>query len=131
MSDTENGTWNQYQKLVLKLLEQHDEKLEALRKQLSDTASDKAVIYENINSLKEDVDFLLGVIRDGSAGITPVITRMDHIESEIKILKEVEIKRADELKSLKDYKRALFISIVGILASVAWSILEKFILIGK
>ena len=131
MSDTENGTWNQYQKLVLKLLEQHDEKLEALRKQLSDTASDKAVIYENINSLKEDVDFLLGVIRDGSAGITPVITRMDHIESEIKILKEVEIKRADELKSLKDYTRALFISIVGILASVAWSILEKFILVGK
>jgi hypothetical protein len=131
MSETGNGTWNQYQKLVLHILEQHDEKLEALRKQLSETASDKVVISENINSLKEDVNFLLGVIRDGATmGITPILTRVDTIEGDIRSLKDLEAKRADEHKSLKDYKRALFISILGILASIGWSIIEKLVIMA-
>ena len=131
MLGEENGSWTQYQKLVLKLLEQHDEKLEALRKQLATSVNDRVVITENINSMKEDITFLLGLIRDGSIGVTPILTKIDHIETELKTLKEQEANRAKEINDIKSYKRALFLSILGILASVGWDILQRLVLAGK
>jgi hypothetical protein len=131
MPEADNGSWTQYQKLVLKLLEQHDEKLETLRKQLADSASDKAVISENITSMKEDIDCLLGLIRDGSMGSIPIITRVASIEADLYTLKQENLAKAKETIGLIAYKRALFVSIMGIIAAVGWDIIRMIFMAGK
>lgn len=129
-----NGTWAEYQKLVLKLLEQHDEKLEALRQQLANSRNDEATLVENINSLKSDVHFLLGVVRDGAAGSVSLLSRLEAIDHDIKALKQVE---ADRILTKKDddtnivaWKRALFIAIMGILLNIGWGVIQT-IYLGK
>lgn len=120
----ESGTWAQYQKLVLKLLEQHDEKLEALRKQYSEIDSEKAADKKYISSLKGDVDLLLTLIRDGTSNVRPLLSRLENIERELKVLQDLEVTKSKELNDIRGYKRALFISIMGILATIGWDILQ-------
>jgi hypothetical protein len=128
------GTWTQYQKLVLKLLEQHDEKLESLRRQLADSEHDKTILEENFNSLKQDVDFLLTIVRDGSSGSISLLSRLESIDYEIRALKKCEEDRNSTQKSDKDnlvaWKRALFIAIMGILLNIGWGLVQT-IYIGR
>lgn len=123
-----SGTWTQYQKLVLKLLEQHDEKLEALRQQLADSVNDRAAISENITSLKVDINFLLALVRDGSAGSVSILSRLDAFDHDIKALKQGEADRTvaqnTEANNIMAWKRALFIAIIGILLNVGWDVIQ-------
>lgn len=123
----EGGSWAEYQKLVLKLLEQHDEKLEELSLKLINADSDHALHRETIESLKKDTSFLLGLVRDGLSGSESIIQRINALEKELANLKRMEQKVERDTLDARAYKRALSISILGICASVIWDIVSKLI----
>lgn len=123
----EGGSWAEYQKLVLKLLEQHDEKLEELSSKLANADSDHALLKETIESLKKDTAFLLGLVRDGLTGSESIIQRINALERDQAIFKKMEQKVERDTLDARAYKRALSISILGIFASVIWDIVTKLI----
>lgn len=131
MEELEGGSWTQYQKLVLKLLEQHDEKLDTLRIQLSESKGDSGSIRESISSMKQDIDILLNLVRDGSPGVASILTRIDHLEGGLSNLKSNDEQKKKDVKEIQNYRRALFISVMGILATVIWSLVQRFYLEGK
>jgi hypothetical protein len=128
MPAEDNGSLTQYHKLILQLLEQHDQKLDDLRNQIADTGDKRAVILEQISSMKNDITILFGLIRDGSLGVTPVLTRIDHLETSIKSILEVEQNKVKTKNDTLNYRRALFISLLATAATIAWSIFQAVIL---
>lgn len=127
--ENESGSWTQYQKLVLRLLEQHDEKLEELRVKLSDSKQDRVYLKESLSSMKEDIVILFQLVRDGTPHVSSTLSRVDHLEADVKDFKDKEVVREKEKSDLQSYKRALFIAIIGVMASTGWEILHM--LLGK
>lgn len=123
----ENGTWTQYQKLVLKLLEQHDEKLEILVNQLREDEADRAGIHNSIDSLKEDLDKvekLLSSLEESSSKQQRQLERLEH-EANLSRLHQKE--QADEKKELKKYKQGFLVAIAGSAITVIWEIAKHFL----
>jgi septal ring factor EnvC (AmiA/AmiB activator) len=123
----ETGSWASYQKLVLKLLEQHDEKLEQLSKQLNESDTDRARIHISILALKEDMELLKGVIRESSAISAPFATRLDRLEIRVNDLLKLEGNKQKESNETRNYRRGIIAAIVGSSLSIIWSIIEVFL----
>lgn len=126
-SMAESGSWTQYQKLVLRLLEEHDKKLEALQEQINSSSQEKTVIAENIKVLKDEVNLLLDLVRDGSVSAPAILSRIDSIENQVQALKQIEVDRKAELTSLKTWKRSMIIAVTGVVLSVGWDIIQYFL----
>ncbi len=124
----EAGSWAQYQKLVLKLLEQHDEKLEELFKQLKEADSDRATIHVSLASLKEDTELLMSLIRDHekSSGHGQTIMRLEKLELKVQELSNAETLRTEESKEVQKYKRGMFTAVAGTIIAVGWDLIQHF-----
>lgn len=138
MLDEQEGTWAQYQKLVLKLLEQHDEKIESLSKQLAEAASNSgansSVVKEKISSLREDVTMLLELVREGNSSKPSILTRIDRLDKNIttlnKDVSDLQSHNAEERLEKKDllgFKRTVLVTIIGVLCTVAWNLIQYFL----
>jgi len=120
-----NGSWSQYQKLVLNLLEQHDERLEQLRERLAEGSGANKALTNTVNALKKDIDTLKAIVRDGSAGSPPILTRLNRLEGVIHNMEEDAREKADRLLKLQAYRWTLFVTLLGITATILWNLFER------
>lgn len=120
-------SWAQYQKLVLKLLEQHDEKLAELQSKIIEGHENSITVINDINSLKEDVEALTALIKEGSANTVLLLSRVDKMELSINKLEITEAERKESSKALVNFKRGLVIAVAGTAITVLWEIIQYFI----
>lgn len=124
--DNEHDGWSQYQKLVLKLLEQHEEKLEDLREQCASNDIGRTTISLQVISLLNDVADLSVLLKDGSPGVIPIITKIDHIDQRISNLEETEVSKKKEIENMISHRRALLVASISIFAAVVGELIQKF-----
>ena len=135
--EDENGTWAQYQKLVLKLLEQHDHRIEQLQSGLQKGEADRASLSSTLGQLKADVSDLVDVIQKGPH---PLLIRVEAIEGKIISLQDknkirdtdaADKKRHEETLEIENLKHKRNMLIAWLAGGVAliWNIVE--FLVGK
>ena len=122
----EGGSWARYQELVLRLLEQHDEKLEELTKQLSDSQSDRLAIRSLIENLQRDSAALRILVKEGTLNHPPLVDRVDSLEKKIDKLIEEEAKRTTATKENAGFKKGVFIAVAGTILTITWEIVKFF-----
>lgn len=119
-----NGSWSQYQKLVLKLLEQHDSKLEELQTRISVSGEDRAVLARDITDLKENVLILQQLVRDGAKSTPSLIARVSHLEIDVEDLQKSEDLRLVKEKEYIAFKRGLIVSLIIASSSIIVNIIN-------
>lgn len=119
-----NGSWSQYQKLVLKLLEQHDSKLEELQTRISVSGEDRAVLARDITDLKENVLILQQLVRDGAKATPSLIARVSHLEIDVEDLQKSEDLRLVKEKEYIAFKRGLIVSLIIASSSIIVNIIN-------
>lgn len=126
----ESGSWAQYQKLVLKLLEQHDEKLEELSKKLAEDSGDHSQLTASLDNIKSEVSLLINIVRDGNTTSTPLVTRVNDIETIVKDMKlkmdEAEQAKKEHAKEAKTLKRSFFIAAAVFVLNLGWDVIKFF-----
>ena len=131
MAEQDEGSWLQYSKVVLKLLEQHEQQIDILETRLSAAERDRAIILEHISSLKETSSQIYGILRDGTAGSPSVLSKLQSLESQIASLREGDSERKKRDKEITAYKVSILISIGLFALSALWDFVQKVIMAGK
>jgi C4-type Zn-finger protein len=109
----EAGTWAEYQKLVLKLLEQHTNSIESLHRQYYDIQMQGSKMESKLQEVATAVTELTKIVKDGDDG--SMIARLKAVEEEIA---ETKKEKDERRKHGKAVWTSVGISILGFVFNI-------------
>jgi hypothetical protein len=122
---SESGSWAEYQKLVLKLLEQHDEKLEKLQQELTSASADRVILTQIVAGLKDEIAVLVSIVKEGTLTDPSLTERISKLEVAVHEIKE-DAKEAKKLSQDRKRERfAIMLAVVGSAIAIVWDVISK------
>ena len=118
------AAWEEYQNLVLSLLDQHDNKLSQVEEAVKDLELDGVKLDSSVTSLKADTEKIKNILRDGSNSI---FYRIQSLESRFQELDNHQKNDDNQKIELQVFKKGMIIAILSaILSPIVMAFLTHF-----